>query len=80
MLRAKYDLKLPLSRPASLQDVPEPLRKTVEETYISAAREAGEGFLSQGDLSSAWTFSDQPGSNLDFHFGFAIVLFLMKNF
>lgn len=56
MLQAKFALGLPLSRPTSLQDVPEPLRKNVEESYAQAAREAGQGFLSQGDLANAWMY------------------------
>ncbi len=56
MLQRKFELGLPLSRPTSLQDVPEHLRKEVEEAYVAAAREAGEGFLSQGDIQSAWMY------------------------
>lgn len=56
MLRRKHELGLPLSRPASLSDVPDHLRKQVEETYIAAAREAGENFLAQGDIPSAWMY------------------------
>jgi hypothetical protein len=56
MLRRKAELGLPLSRPASLADVPDTLRKQVEETYIAAAREAGEGFLAAGDVPSAWMY------------------------
>ena len=56
MLTKKFELGLPLSRPSSLQDVPEEHRKEVEETYVSAAREAGEKFLEQGDVTSAWMY------------------------
>lgn len=56
MLAKKHSLGLPLSHPSSLKDVPQELRKEVEETYISAAREAGENFLVQGDLNSAWMY------------------------
>src|SRR5262245_13965794 len=42
MLKRKFELGLPLARPASLQDVPEDQRKVVEETYVAAAREAGQ--------------------------------------
>ena len=45
LMRKKYELGLPVTKPASLNDVPDSLRKTVEETYITAAREAGELFL-----------------------------------
>lgn len=56
MLRKKYELGLPLSRPSSLQDVPEEHRKDVEATYVATAREVGEKFIGQGDLASAWMY------------------------
>ena len=56
MLQKKYSLGLSLRRPTSLQDVPEPQRKEVEAAYIAAAREAGEGFLSQKDIPNAWMY------------------------
>ena len=56
LMQRKYELGLPLVKPASLGDVPESMRKTVEETYIAAAREAGELFLAAGDLPAAWMY------------------------
>ncbi|TWT59034.1 hypothetical protein KOR42_24230 [Thalassoglobus neptunius] len=56
MLRKKFSLGLPLSRPTSLQDVPEPLRKEVEETYVESAREVGQAFLEKGEIGSAWMY------------------------
>ncbi|HWL07705.1 MAG TPA: hypothetical protein VNQ76_04825 [Planctomicrobium sp.] len=56
MLQRKSELGVSLLRPSSLQDVPDSLRKEMEGTYISAAREAGEGFLSQNDIPSAWMY------------------------
>ena len=56
LMQRKYELGLPLVKPASLGDVPEALRKTVEETYITAAREAGELFLAAGDIPAAWMY------------------------
>lgn len=56
ILRRKAELGLPVSRPASLQDVPAPQRKLVEETYIEAAREVGQAFLAAGDIPSAWMY------------------------
>lgn len=56
MLQKKAELGLPLSRPSSLQDVPEDQRKEVEATYIEAARETGNAFLEQGDIPSAWMY------------------------
>ena len=56
MLKRKFELGLPLSRPSTLADVPAEKRKLVEETYIEAAREVGELFLEQGDVPSAWMY------------------------
>ncbi|MDA7527560.1 hypothetical protein OAF42_04405 [Planctomicrobium sp.] len=56
MLQKKQELGLPLSRPSSLQDVPEEHRKEVEATYVETAREVGEKFIEQGDLASAWMY------------------------
>lgn len=56
LMRKKYELGLPVTKPASLTDVPDTLRKTVEETYITAAREAGELFLKDGDIPAAWMY------------------------
>lgn len=56
MLQKKHELGLSLSQPSSLQDVPEQYRKEVEATYVAAAREVGEKFLSEGNLSAAWMY------------------------
>lgn len=56
MLQKKHELGLPLSRPSSLQDVPEAHRKAVEATYVDAAREVGEKFVEQGNLAAAWMY------------------------
>lgn len=56
MLKRKAELGLPVSHPASLSDVPQELRKQVEETYIDAAREVGGQFLETGDIPNAWMY------------------------
>ncbi len=56
VLRKKYELGLPLTRPSSLQDVPSEHRKAVEEVYVAAAREAGDLFLATGDIANAWMY------------------------
>ncbi|MFG0334125.1 MAG: hypothetical protein ACF8TS_12240 [Maioricimonas sp. JB049] len=56
LLRRKFELGLPVDRPASLQDVPDDQRKAVEETYVEAAREVGALFLEQDDIPSAWMY------------------------
>lgn len=56
VLKKKSELGLPLTRPSSLQDVPQQHRKEVEEVYVAAAREAGGLFLTQGDITNAWMY------------------------
>ncbi len=56
LMQKKHSLGLPVTKPASLTDVPDALRKSVEETYIAAAREAGELFLADGDIAAAWMY------------------------
>lgn len=56
MLRRKHALGLSLARPTSFDDVPEEHRAEVEGEYIAAAREAGELFLADGDIPSAWMY------------------------
>jgi hypothetical protein len=64
LLKRKFELGLPLSRPSSMSDVPDASRKQVEETYVAAAREVGDLFLAQGDIPNAWTYHQvirEPG-------------------
>ena len=56
LIRKKQSLGLSVARPTSLEDVPSDLRKEVEETYIAAARDVGQAFLADGDISSAWMY------------------------
>ena len=56
MLQCKAKLGLPVSRPSSLQDVPQEQRKEVEAAYVAAAREVGQAFLDAGDIPSAWMY------------------------
>jgi hypothetical protein len=61
LLKRKFELGLPLSRPASMSDVPEAHRKAVQETYANAAREVGSLFLADGDIPNAWTYHQVVG-------------------
>ncbi len=56
LIQKKHSLGLPLARPTSFDDVPQEHRAEIEETYVSAAREAGEAFLADGDIPSAWMY------------------------
>lgn len=56
LLRKKFSLQLPVSRPTSLDDVPAGVRDAVEEVYISSARTAGEAYLAEQDIPNAWIY------------------------
>lgn len=56
MLKRKFDLGLPLTRPSSLADVPAEQREAFEKHYIEAAREVGSLFLKSKQLNEAWLY------------------------
>lgn len=56
LLKKKFEMRLPLSRPTSFDNVPEDRQPEFEEAYIAAARRVGEGFLSQGNIPQAWIY------------------------
>ncbi len=56
LLRARYDLGLPLVPTGSLSDLPEPARTQYEEKYIEAIRLVGSKYLDAGDIPSAWAY------------------------
>ncbi len=55
LLKHRYEMKLPLAQPTSLE-VPEDQRKEFEDHYIETAREVGELFLADGNLPRAWPY------------------------
>jgi hypothetical protein len=56
LLKKKFQMGLPLSRPSSFDTVPEERQTEFEEAYIAAARQVGEGFLSQDNIPQAWIY------------------------
>ena len=56
LLRARYELELPLIEPGSLSSLPEPQRTQYEERYVSALRRVGRLLLDQGEIVGAWPY------------------------
>jgi tetratricopeptide (TPR) repeat protein len=56
LLRARYELELPLVPSGSLSELPEPARTQYEEKYIEALRLVGSKYLDAGDIPSAWAY------------------------
>jgi hypothetical protein len=55
LLKHRYEMKLPLAQPTSL-NVPEDQRQEFEDHYIETAREVGELFLADGNIPKAWPY------------------------
>jgi hypothetical protein len=56
LLKKKFEMGLPLARPASFDLVPEQREAEFEETYVQAARRVGEAFLKANDIPQAWIY------------------------
>jgi len=56
LMRKKLDLGLPLDKPTSFDDVPDPLKDDFEKTYIASAREVGELLLADNQIGQAWLY------------------------
>jgi hypothetical protein len=56
LLKKKFEMGLPLSRPTSFDNVPEERQGEFEEAYIAAARRVGEAFLIQDNIPQAWIY------------------------
>jgi len=56
LLKTRYEMKLPLGRLTSLDDVPENQQQAFEEAYIEAARQVGGEFLAQNNIPQAWLY------------------------
>ena len=54
--RKKHELRAPLHRPTSLDDVPAGKRDEFEAAYMSAAREVGQLLLADKKLGQAWIY------------------------
>jgi hypothetical protein len=56
LLKKKFEMGLPLSRPTSFDNVPEERQAEFEQAYIIAARRAGESFLAENNIPQAWIY------------------------
>ena len=56
LLKARFDLGLPLVQVGSLAEVSEPTRSQYEDRYIEAIRKVGGLVLASGDLVAAWPY------------------------
>jgi hypothetical protein len=56
LLKKKFEMGLPLSRPTSFDSVPEDRQTEFEEAYIAAARRVGTAFLNQNNIPQAWIY------------------------
>jgi hypothetical protein len=56
LLKARYELGLPLVQAGGLNDLPEPARGSYEERYVAAVREVGRKLLDSGDVPGAWPY------------------------
>jgi hypothetical protein len=56
LLKKKLEMGLPVSRPASFDQVPEDRQPEFEEAYIDAARRVGRAFLAEQNIPQAWMY------------------------
>jgi hypothetical protein len=56
LLKARYELELPLIMTGSLSSLAEPARTHYEEKYVSAIRLVGSRHLDAGDIPTAWAY------------------------
>jgi hypothetical protein len=56
LMKKRLDLHLPLVSQPSLAELPEDLQRAYQDAQIDAAREVGELFLADGDISAAWPY------------------------
>ena len=56
VLRKRFELGLPLIQSGPGEEVPADKRAGYEQTFIQAAREAGELFLAENDIPRAWPY------------------------
>jgi hypothetical protein len=56
LMKKRFELGLPLVRPTSLKDIPDPQRDEFEKVYVAAARQVGELLLQEGAIAHAWHY------------------------
>jgi hypothetical protein len=56
LLKARYDLNLPLIQTDGLATLGEPVRTQFEDRYVEAVRLVGSKFLAAGEIPTAWAY------------------------
>jgi len=56
LLKKKFEMGLPLTRPTSFDNVPEERQSEFEEAYVAAARRIGEALLAENNIPQAWVY------------------------
>lgn len=56
LMKARHQLGLPVTQPASLDDIPLEHQAEFREAYMDAARDAGRQLLENGQLADAWAY------------------------
>lgn len=56
MMQARLELKLPLSKPTSMNGIPEESERPFRNAYVKAARKVGALFLKDNQLADAWAY------------------------
>lgn len=56
LLRARFDLGLPLMHVGALAEIAEPARSAYENRYVDAIRTVGSKFLASNDVAAAWPY------------------------
>ncbi len=56
LFKKKLEMGLPVTRPASFDQVPENRQSEFEESYIEAARRVGRAFLAENNIPQAWMY------------------------
>jgi hypothetical protein len=56
LLKARRELGMTVVAPASIAEIPEPVRSQYEEKYVAAIRLVGSKYLDAGDIPTAWAY------------------------
>jgi hypothetical protein len=56
LMRVRHQLRIPVTQPTSLKDIPAEHEVPFREAYTNAAREIGQLFLNDGQLADAWAY------------------------
>ncbi len=56
LLKARYEIGLPLVQAGPLNEIAEPQRSRYEQRYVESIRAVGRRFLDAGDIAAAWPY------------------------